>query len=135
MNKDIIEQWEANKGKLEEYFKTTKQENYDDYKDIFEKIVELILTNEKYDTKRITEIDDGDYQGMKIFIIPEDTYQPYIDNYLFTYVDYGSCSGCDTLQSIHEYENDLPTKEQVEEYMTLALHIIQRMKRWGDFED
>ena len=39
-----------------------------------------------------------------------------------TYVNYGSCSYCDTMQGIL-YESDT----KVEDLMTLALHMIQRM--------
>lgn len=49
-----------------------------------------------------------------------------IDNY------YGSCSGCDTLLSISQYDWGLPTDEKVEEYMTLCLHLVQRMKSLGN---
>ena len=49
-------------------------------------------------------------------------------------VGYGSCSGCDTLEGIRHYNDDKPTEEQVRDYMTLALHIVQGMKRMGDGE-
>ena len=48
---------------------------------------------------------------------------------MWTYQDYGSCSGCDLLESIREYDGGLPTEEQVKEYMMLELHLLQRC-RW-----
>jgi hypothetical protein len=75
-------------------------------------------------------IDDGDYQGTLLFLIPEDTYQP--DNYYYVKVEYGSCSGCDTLESIRDYDSDTPNDEQVKDYMTLCLHIIQKFKKLGE---
>jgi len=135
MIKDIVKQWENNKGKLEEYFRTTEQKDYSEYEDILIATFKYVLTGKKYNTKRLTIVDDGEYQGMRIFIIPMDTYQPYIDEYLFTYVDYGSCSGCDTLQAISDYEDGLPNEGQIKDYMTLAMHMVQRMKKWGDMED
>ena len=39
----MISQWEENKHKLEEYFRTTTQDNYSEYKDIVKKIFELCL--------------------------------------------------------------------------------------------
>ena len=43
-----------------------------------------------------------------------------------------SCSACDTLESIKDYSGDPPTSSQVNGYMTLALHIIQGMKKMGE---
>lgn len=137
MIKEIINQWEAGKGKLEQYFRTTRQEEYSDsYKTILQKIFELIDIKDEngysYLPDKITSVDDGDYQGTEIFLIPSDTYQPNIDDYLITHTYYGSCSGCDTLQGINSYEDGLPNEEQVSDYMTLALHLVQKMKRITD---
>jgi hypothetical protein len=135
MNNNIVNLWEQNNEILRNYFKTTIQENYQSYKSLVKLITEYILNNHeesydipKYDIEHITIIDDGDYQGTQLFLIPEDTYQPSASNYLVTYTYYGSCSGCDTLQGIHGYEDDLPNEEQVNDYMSLCLHLIQRMK-------
>ena len=133
MIQSVVKQWEENKHKLEEYFKTTKQEEYSSsYKTILQKIIELVVTEKdeynKYDATKITVVDDGDYQGTQIFLIPTNTYQPSVEDYLLTDTYYGSCSGCDTLQAICSYEDDLPTEEQVKEYMTLALHLVQKMR-------
>lgn len=142
MIKEVINKWEENKHKLEEYFKTTRQERIGDYKDIVVKIFELVLTeiatdyggDESFDISKMTVIDDGDYQGTTIYIIPKDTYQPGIYDYLITNNYYGSCSGCDTLESIREYEDGLPSNKQVKGYMTIALHLVQKMKWLGDDE-
>jgi len=137
MIQEVIKQWDENKHKLEEYFRTTKQEEYSgSYKSILQKVIELVVTEKdeynKYDATKITVVDDGYYQGTQLFLIPTDTYQPSVEDYLITHTYYGSCSGCDTLQSISSYEDDLPTEEQVKEYMTLALHLVQKMKRIAD---
>lgn len=77
----------------------------------------------------MTVIDDGDYQGTQIFVIPLDTYQPNVTDYIVTNTYYGSCSGCDTLKSINSYDYDeLPNEEQIEDYMQLALHLLQKCK-------
>ena len=135
MIKEFVEQWDANKHKLEEYFKNTPMGEYRDYEDIVVKIFELCITsttkaydNGGFDLNNMTVIDDGDYQGTQIYIIPIDTYQPGVRDYVMTHNYYGSCSGCDTLQSIHEYEDGLPSDEQVKEYMSLALHLVQKLK-------
>lgn len=60
-------------------------------------------------------------------MIAEKGYQP--NDYYFVKVGYGSCSGCDTLEGIRNYEDGNPTEEQVKDYMTLALHVVQGLKR------
>lgn len=129
---EIINQWDKNKDKLERYFKTTPQSEYATYLAIVEKIFEKVLIDKEYKLDRITVIDDGDYQGTQIFIIPEDVYQPCVEDYLITDTYYGSCSGCDTLQSIASYDYEIPTEEQVSQYMLLALHLIQKMKKLSE---
>jgi hypothetical protein len=132
MISEFINQWEENKYKLEYYFKTTKQNEYDSYENIVRKIFELCIPKANkingWDLKSMTIIDDGDYQGTLIFIIPIDTYQPDLDSYVITNTYYGSCSGCDTLEGISEYSYGTPTDEQVKEYMTLSLHLVQKLK-------
>ena len=139
MIQEIVKQWEENKYKLEEYFTKTKQGEYSgSYKKILEKVIELVITKKdeynNYDYEKISVIDDGDYQGTQIFLIPSTTYQPGVSDYLITNTYYGSCSGCDTLQSISNYDDDFPTEEQVKEYMTLSLHLVQKMKYLNDDE-
>jgi hypothetical protein len=135
MIQELITQWEENKHKLEEYFKTTKQEEYSSYKQIVTKIFELCLPKADeysgFDLSKMTVIDDGDYQGTQIFIIPKDVIQPTSGDYVMTNTYYGSCSACDTLKRICSYEYDLPTDEEVKKYMTLALHLVQKLKWLG----
>ena len=131
MVKEIIKQWEENKYKLEEYLKTTKQSEYSDYKEIVKALFEHCIPKADeysgWNIEKMTVIDDGDYQGTQIFLIPKDTYQPSAEDYIVTDTYYGSCSGCDTLQSIASYDYELPTESQVKEYMTLALHLVQKL--------
>ena len=139
MIQEIIKRWEESKYKLEEYFSTTKQEKFASYEAIVQKIFELVINSdedsyERFNINKMTVIDDGYYQGTQIFIIPKDTYQPNIDDYLITHTYYGSCSGCDVLEGIRNYDDDLPTEQQVKEYMVLALHLVQKMKRITDDE-
>lgn len=133
MDKKIIENWENKKEKIREYFKNTRQEEYDTYEKIVKLLVKEILP--EYDSENITVIDDGKYQGTQIFIIPKDIYQPDIEDYLFTHNYYGSCSGCDTLLSISEYDDGLPAEEQVNDYIQLCLNLIQKLKPLVTGED
>ena len=52
------------------------------------------------DTEKITEIDNGNYQGTLLYVMPFNTFQPGANEYLLTNVSYGSCSFCDTLQGV-----------------------------------
>ncbi len=83
---EIIKKWEENKLKLEEYFKTTKQEEYQSYEAIVRKIFEICIngSDSKYDNfnlEKLHVIDDGDYQGTQLFIIPKETDQPSAEDY------------------------------------------------------
>ena len=101
----------------------------DAYIDIVKAVVDVIKGEGTYgepDATRIHQIDDGDYQGTLVFVIAGGGYQPW--EYWYVKVGYGSCSGCDTLEGIRSYSNNPPTKEQVDTYMTLALHIVQGFK-------
>ena len=121
MIKEFAEKWDKYKNNLEEY------DSYEKIvKLLFEQVINKNIDYHEFDTKNILVIDDGDYQGTQIFILHRDTYQPNIEDYVYTNVCYGSCSGCDTLLSISEYEEDKPTEKQIIDYMTLALHLLQR---------
>lgn len=143
MIKFCIDQWDKNKSKLEDDIKNNfKTYGEYDYKKLVGKVVEIVFNDEEseysgdeYDVENITEIDNGDYQGTLLYLIPVKTYQPSESQYLMTHVSYGSCSGCDTLQSIQSDmyfvdEGDAKAldegkKEAVKEYMQLCLHLIQ----------
>lgn len=122
---EFIEKFEDQKTTLENLF---RQKHPDSYQEIVRNVIG-VLGNDEYgspDKNRIHVIDDGDYQGTLVFVIAANGYQP--DDYWYVKVDYGSCSGCDTLQAITEYSDDPPTESQIKDYMTLALHIVQGLK-------
>lgn len=134
---NIINLWEKHKGDLRHYIANTKQDKYGSYKKLVKLIIDKIINKTddtcrfgKYDSSNITVIDDGDYRGTLIFLIPAKINQPSATEYLVTYADYGTCSACDTLKEITDMSsyNEMPSKEQVDGYMTLCLHLIQRMK-------
>lgn len=102
------------------------------YKDLVVAVVRVLAGDDGYgepDPERVHEINDGDYQGTLVYVIAAQGYQPY--DYWHVRVSYGSCSGCDTLEGIREYGDGPPNEKQVEEYMTLALHIVQGLKGMG----
>lgn len=97
------------------------------YKDLLKLTLEAIVevSEDEYnmpDPSKITHINHGDYQGTIVFVIPQNGYQP--STYYLTKVGYGSCSSCDTLQRIQSEED---ANERGKQYLTLALHMIQRM--------
>lgn len=127
MIKEFVEIFMNKKDHLRKVF---EEKHPSDYIDIVKTVVKLLNENlscyEKPDPDRIHEINDGDYQGTLVYIIGAQGYQP--SDYWATKVYYGSCSGCDTLEGIREYSEDKPSEQQVEDYLTLCLHLIQQMK-------
>ena len=125
--------WFANLHTMREKF-TAKHP--DDYKEVVRSVVEMLADAsddyDKPDPERIHEIDDGNYQGTLVYVIGGSGYQP--SRYWYVKVSYGSCSGCDTLEAIRSYRDESPDEEQVREYMTLALHIVQGLREMGDSE-
>lgn len=129
MIQKFVEAWGARKGEVEAQFRAKHPE---DYAAIVKAVVSILCEDDELnrpDPERITSIDHGHYQGTLLFVIAADGYQP--DNYWFVKVGYGSCSGCDTLERIRSYNDYPPTDEQVADYMTLALHILQGIKPLG----
>ena len=147
MLKFCQKQWDKNKDRLEKDIRANLAlYNKFSYKDLVIKVVDLIFNDEnedngwdvwRFDSEKITEIDNGDWQGTLLYLIPRDTYQPAEYEYLMTYVGYGSCGGCDTLQSIQSWYFDKLDEEQkedmVKQFMSLCLHIVQNtIKPYND---
>lgn len=130
MIQEFVNQWEARKSEVQAIF---EKKHPDNYKEIVKAVVSILGEPDEYfkpDPERIHEIDDGDYQGTLVYIIGANGYQP--DDYWYVKVSYGSCSGCDTLEAIKDYCYEPPSESQVKDYMTLALHIIQGIKKMGE---
>ena len=131
MLKIVVEKWWKNKNKLEAAYRFKTGWNSCSYLDIVKETINSILNDNggytKWDIEHITEIDNGDYQGTYLYLIPENTYQPSADEYLMTYVYYGSCSGCDTLQAIQEWSEGPLKEDQIKEFMMLSLHLLENM--------
>jgi hypothetical protein len=132
---EFVKAWDANKQKLSEYIASNEQGSYSNYKQIvkmlFEQVINPYLTangETAFNLDSLHEIDDGDYQGTLLYMIPKDTYQSSYYEYVATFVGYCSRSGCDTLMGISCYDEGLPNECQVKEYMELCLHILQNCK-------
>lgn len=128
MIKYCLKKWNKNKSALLDALRQDKTLNECDYKHLVELVVQHILNGSigldddcEWDSSKITEIDNGDYQGTLLYLIPSETYQPSEYEYLMTYVGYGSCSGCDTLQSIQGWGSE---SVRIPDFMKLCLDIV-----------
>ena len=129
MIKYCYERWDQNKDELRKVIQGDRAMNSCDYKYLVELVTKYILGSD-WDSDGITEIDNGDYQGTLLFLIPKITYQPSANEYLMTFVEYGSCCGCDTLQGIQvlrDWDTSLPTEQQVSAFMSLCRDIVTNM--------
>lgn len=142
MIKFCLDQWEKNKYKLKTTFESedfAKRFHDCEYEDLVVLVVDKILNPgidfdwDCWDSTRITMVDNGDYQGTLLFLIPRNTYQPSEDDYLMTYVGYGSCCGCDTLLQIRDvegdYDSELLNEVQIKDLMTLCKDLVTNMIR------
>lgn len=126
----FVDAWEKNKPLIRRMFADKHPEDYDD-------VVLTVLTGLRHESPSRLEypdpaatlvIEGASYQGTNTYVL--------VDSRLgepqwYVRVDYGSCGHCDTLCSIKERDwGDRPTDDQVNEYMTLALHIVQRIKEF-----
>ena len=134
MIKFCLEKWDGNKDLLEKHLRDHSNLGSVNYIDLVKMVVGIIFNTDSftiYDVDKITEIDNGDYQGTLLYLIPDDSYQPYEGDYLMTYVGYGSCSGCDTLQSIQSFiysDEDVPDRV-ISDFMTLCKDIVSNTIR------
>jgi hypothetical protein len=127
MIQEFVDRYMAGQDALRAKFAANRP---DEYADIVKAVVETITGDGRKhnpDPERIHKLDDGDYQGTLVFVIAAKGYQP--SDYWYVKVGYGSCSGCDTLESLRSWGAAPPDTEELDGYMTLALHIVQRMKQ------
>lgn len=130
MIQEIVNLWEENKSKIREEL---SKEPPSDYTGLVKLVIKYVGESLDMDAERIHCINDGNYQGTLLFIIPEVLDQPH--DYWYVKVDYGSCCGCDTLERIksNNYSEDkIPDEQQLNDYMMLALHIVQGIKAIED---
>ena len=141
MIKKYVERWDNKSIFLREFYELTLRDTVQSYDDIVRNLFQIVINDvdgfvrDTFSTDKMTVIDDGDYQGALIYVVPNNAYQPRLDDYVFIEVFYGSCSGCDTLQQIKElndYESEHFTERQVDDLMSLSLNIIQSIKSFKE---
>ena len=131
---EFSKKWFERKEDLRKVFLESHPESYED---ILKTLISVVINPEQKDdlpyNSAIRTIYFGDYDGTLVFVIPN--YDAYPSSFWTTFVSYGSCSACDTLQAISshaDYDDDgelmKPSPEMAEDYLTLALHLLQRMK-------
>lgn len=134
----IKEQWDKNKELLRKQLETGMTFNDCGYNDLVKLCFDTVYNNNlghdlrPVDTGSITCIDDGDCRGTLLFIMPFciDDDRPSEYDYLMTYVGYGSCPGCDTLEEIQENGRAFVlTDEQVTDFMALCKDILSNTIR------
>jgi hypothetical protein len=143
MLKICKDKWHKNSKKL--YEEIVKRGTNVHYIDLVRMSVNCVLNEgetdyETWDTDNITVIDNGDYQGTLLFMIPRRVYQPSEYDYLLTFAGYGSCSGCDALLSIIEFRDDEMTEDIAKDLLMLCKHLIENIVKpynggWREDED
>jgi len=118
MIQKFIDVFMSSKDKLEAQFSESHPEGY------LEVVRAVVSVLPDLSNKHINELEFGSYQGDYVYVISNE----WEDKFWYVIVGYGSCSGCDTLQSIGNDSFKDPTVEQVKDYMTLALHIVQGLR-------
>lgn len=142
MIKYCVEKWDKNRDLLKAHLEQDTKLNACGWKYLVELVVKYILNDGEavdrgtyysggqWNVDSIVEIDDGDYQGTLLYVIPMYTYQPNEGEYLMASVWYGSCSGCDALQAVQDWPLDKkPSSEQVEDFMKLCKDIVTSIIR------
>lgn len=144
MIKYALKKWDENNEVLRKKIDESNI-NHFTYEDLVDMTFDIIFNTNvddnhyALDVDNITMIDNGDYQGTLLFMIPFDTYQPGPCQYFMTYVAYGSCSGCDTLQHIQNID-DIEHEKRVKEIMMLCKDLITNTivpynTGWRNIED
>lgn len=132
------DKWAENEKRLKHAFEmigTTYLQNTLDYKELIKMVVRYILNDglrddtgfDNYyfwDENNITIVDNGDYQGTLLFLIPKLVYQPGHSEYLMSYISYGSCSACDALQSAQTHDD---RDELINELMFICRTIVTNL--------
>lgn len=140
MIKYALKKWNDNKDVLRNAIQQTEKDKRSvwNYNDIVKLVCQYIFNENatdkdpKINIGGITMINNGGYQGTLLFMMPFNTCQPAEYEYLMTYVGYGSCSGCDTLQRIQLdelYYNVNSTDDLIDSYMALCKDIVSNTIR------
>jgi len=107
---EFVAAWNSRKEELRAIFEKNPPGQYHQ---LVRKVVERMPL---MDASRIKEIDFGNCQGTIVYVVGAAGYQP--SRHWVVKISYGSCSHCDSLQAC----------ESADDYLTLALHIVQQFQ-------
>ena len=125
MIQKYVDRFINNKHILREKF---REEYPKSYRDILDALIPILNSGEDREfLTDVYEIDPQDFSGTIIFILTNYEIEP--TKFWYIKQSYGSCHVCDTLMGITEYiENNSPTEEQLDGFLTIALHLVQNLK-------
>ena len=129
MIKLFVDSFMEQKKKLEEIY--SKKHPFD-YKEIVENVIKTIDVKCNYnfpDPQKINVIDDKDYQRTLLFILRGKYLQrPMCWRYWAISIFYGTGCDYDTLQYIQSLsDEEIPTQQQINDYMQLSLNVVQNI--------
>ena len=137
MIKEYVEAWYRNRDRLKQYFETHTQEQYaESYVDLLKTVIEIVINDPQkiLNVDGLIQHDSDDYGGDCIWLIPKVGAWHWVWEYTLCYIEYGTCSCCDTLMGIYYgtgWENGngkLPDQQRVRDYMYLSLQLLQHMR-------
>lgn len=127
MIKFALIRWDDNYQKLREVIANTpaKERKNWDYEDLVYLVATTVFEFELSDIRSIVFGGDCNYSGTLVFLIPTDECPQTEREWLMSYIGYGSCTVCDTLQRI-QYDDDESDSDidAVDEYMNLCRDIV-----------
>lgn len=127
MIKYAVKKWDKNSHYLRDVLMGLDKEQREDlfYDELMEMCVKYILNRdsdefEQY-CEKVTRILIGEYSGSILYVIaPKEDIG--VSGFLLSYIEYGSCSLCDTLENIFWKSRNM--KEQVDGLMALCKDLV-----------
>lgn len=139
MLKLLQKKWDKNRQKLYDKFKSLT-EVPDSYEELVKLVFDIIYNDgelagigdfrfryfDKINKESITEVQYGAYGGSLFYIIPFCDDAPASYEILMTFAEYGSCSGCDTLEWIKALacSSDHLIPDQIDALMALSKDLV-----------
>lgn len=127
MIKFALNRWDDNNKKLREVIANTpvgERKNWD-YVDLVYLVATTVYEFELLDVHNIRYGGECNYQGTLVFLIPTDDSPSTEREWLMSYVGYGSCTVCDTLQNIQCDDGDSDFGiDAVDGYMNICRDIV-----------
>jgi len=123
MIQEIVNEYMEKKEKILQTIKEIEEE-YSNCESLrYGSLVEALCRNISYLSDNFRELWLGSYLGTLVFVIENEESE---DDIYTTFVYYGSCTHCDTMQRILEDSDS--EEEKYKQLMTVCLHLIQHMK-------